>query len=209
MGKMINGLSGSCNGKIGNLVVYELMGKTVIRTIGKSSKPPTEKQLEVRQRMRVMSGFLYPLHDVINKGFCESAVLAQKYPHNMAVSYNIRNAMTGVYPNIGIDYTKVMLAQGTILPAQQPAVERVGQELRFTWAASPLMPWLESTDRVMLEAYFPDKNYAVSLIGGAVRIKGAETLRLPHTMQDEYLVAYIAFLSDNGKQASDSVYIRM
>ncbi|HMI05205.1 MAG TPA: DUF6266 family protein [Pedobacter sp.] len=64
-----NGSFGNFKGKIGNLVRYQLKGKTVVRKIGQNKKPSTLPQLRVRQKMKVVTNFLSPILEFINLGF--------------------------------------------------------------------------------------------------------------------------------------------
>jgi len=72
-----NSSFGEFNGKLGNLVSYQLKGKTVVRHIGKTKKPPTAAQLAVRQRMATVIKFLRPALAFINTGLLEPAINPQ------------------------------------------------------------------------------------------------------------------------------------
>ena len=56
------------NGKIGNIVFYQLNGKTVGRSIGKVEKF-SDKQLEVQMRTKLITPFFSPLLEFIKLGF--------------------------------------------------------------------------------------------------------------------------------------------
>ncbi|MNE91713.1 hypothetical protein D3C80_1893580 [compost metagenome] len=66
----------------------------------------------------------------------------------------------------------------------------------------------------MLLAYLPANNTAEYLLSGARRNEGSEELKVslvPKTNnnanKDEYIETYIAFISDDRKRISDSVYV--
>ncbi|HKG04916.1 MAG TPA: DUF6266 family protein [Pedobacter sp.] len=50
----------------------------------------------------------------INIGFLMEGVRSEMYAHNKAVSYNKMNALMGEHPDIVIDYSKVLVAQGRL-----------------------------------------------------------------------------------------------
>src|SRR5688572_11454417 len=117
MGKLDNGAYGHVSGKIGNLVSYTLNGTNVIRKIGRSTKPPTNAQRAVQQKLKTVHKFQKPIFEFNKEGLSLAAKDTKKYPHNMALSYNIQNAMTGEYPNLSGDYSKAIVSMGTLSPA--------------------------------------------------------------------------------------------
>src|SRR5688572_12614649 len=114
MGIMSNGPHGPVYGKVGNLVTYRLLNKDVTRMVGENNKAPSVKQLACRQQMAVVIQFLKPIVEFINLGFMVEAAKADIYAHNMAVSYNKLHGLVGEYPGLLIDYSKVLVAQGSL-----------------------------------------------------------------------------------------------
>lgn len=202
-----NGILGPCSGKVGDLVFYILNGKQVVRTKGKITKPPTEKQLLNRMEVSVVHAFLKPIVELINAGFASVAKGTVKSPYNMAFAYNKKNAVQGVYPNPEMDYEKVMVTQGRMQGACVPAVELTATGLSFTWSCSANMPWPRPHDQVMLLAYFPVLKKAVYLLGGANRASGAAVLALQPEMLSEYMEVYISFVAQDRKGVSNSTYL--
>jgi hypothetical protein len=137
MGILKHGPFGMTTGKIQNMVSYDLNGKNVFSRIGRTNKKPTLKQLTVRQRMAVVIKFLKHLGPFIEFGFKAQALAARKSAHNMATSYNTKNATTGEYPEILMDYSKAMISQGDLMQAIDPQVELLQGELRFSWQNQP------------------------------------------------------------------------
>ncbi len=128
-----------------------------------------------------------------------------KLPHNMAVSYNKKNALQGIYPDISIDYTKALVAQGKLRKAEHAEVMQISDGLKFSWDASDLST-AEKGQRVMMMAYFPVLNLAVYSINGAKRIAAEDILPLNVTFTSEYMETYISFLSTPNNEVADSVY---
>lgn len=71
------------------------------------------------------------------------------------MQYNFHEIVAGAYPDLNIDYTKLLLSKGELKPAQYPIVETVPEGIRFSWDTNPQMPWPESSDQAMMLAYFP------------------------------------------------------
>ena len=206
MGKLDNGILGNYTGKIGKLSFYTLNGKQVVRTIGKMSKPPTDKQLQNYAEMAAVNQLLKPVIEFINAGFAVQAKGTTKSPYNLALGYNKIHALQGADP-VTINYEKVLLTQGNMEEAINPAVTLVPEGLSFTWDCPVDLPWPRPTDQVMLLAYFPELQKAVYVLAGASRIKGTNTLHLQPELLTEYMEVYISFVAENRKSAANSTYL--
>jgi hypothetical protein len=170
MGTLKNGFLMNYSGKIGDLVFYMLNGKQVVRSCGKTKKAPTEPQLRCRQEMSVVVNLVKSITEFTNVGFKQVARNAGKLAVNMAVSYNKKHALKGAYPNITIDYEKVLVTQGNVFNAIDPIVERKPEGLKFTWSCPDTLNWPRPNDQVMLLVYFPALQKAVSSIYGGKRL---------------------------------------
>lgn len=207
MGIMKNGPHGPINGKVGNLVTYRVLNKVVVRMVGKNNKPPSVKQLACRQKMGVVIAFLRPLTDFIKVGFALKARAANKYPYNMAVSFNVKHALAGEYPDLVIDYSKVMVANGNLPAAVNAEVSVIADGLRFNWDVGADMDVAERRHRVMMLACFPLLRKAMCFIGGAQRVAGTDVLYLPNDLRAAYMEIYISFICVSNNEVADSVYL--
>lgn len=206
MGKLTNGLFGGFHGKIGNLVGYMLKGKYVIRTIGKSKKPLTPARLANCEKMKVVNEILKPSIHAIRAGFRLAVAGTDKNEYNEAVSYNKKNALQGEYPNISLDYTKVLMSMGSLPVAVNPSISQNGERITFNWeiSASPASEY--HTDRAMLVVYFPDIKETCCQLIGAKRIEGEDVIVISKEHINQRMEAYITFIKDNGKAVSNSVH---
>jgi hypothetical protein len=207
MGILKHGPFGMTTGKIQNMVSYDLNGKNVIRRIGRTKKKPTVKQLAVRQKMAVVIKFLKVVEPVINVGFKALAVAARKSAHNMATSYNTKNATTGEYPEIVMDYSKAMIAEGDLMQPLDPQVELLTGKLRFTWQNQPDLEYTNRKDQIMMLAYFPDSHEASIDIYGAQRTVCEDFLLFDNKRQNTRMEVYIAFVSSDRESTSDTIYL--
>ncbi|NQX37458.1 hypothetical protein SAMN05421820_103558 [Pedobacter steynii] len=206
MGHLRNGLFGGFHGKIGNLVGYTLKGKYVIRTIGRTEKPLTPARKANCEKMKVVNEILKPSIHAIRAGFRLAVVGTDKNEYNEAVSYNKKNAIQGVYPNISLDYSKVLMSIGKLPVAVNPSISQNGTEITFNWeiSASPASEY--HTDRTMLVIYFPDIKETCCQLIGAKRVDGKDVIVIGPEHVNQRMEAYITFIKDNGKQISDSVH---
>lgn len=207
MGIMKNGPHGPVYGKVGNLVTYRLLNKDVVRMVGENNRAPSVKQLVCRQQMGVVISFLKPIVGFINVGFKVEASRASVYAHNMAVSYNKKFALQGVYPDISIDYSKVLVAHGGLPVAVDAAVSMVAEGLRFSWATGSWMDFPERRHIAMIMAYFPELGRAAYCMNGATRYEGAGVLYLPDDLKNAYMETYLSFMEVGTNEVADSVYL--
>jgi hypothetical protein len=55
--------------------------------------------------------------------------------YNYAMRVNMKNALRGSYPDFNVDYSKVTLSKGLLLPAAEARVEAADPgAIRFSWA---------------------------------------------------------------------------
>jgi predicted acetyltransferase len=206
MGKLINGIFGGFHGRIGNLVGYTLKGKYIIRKIGRSSKPLTPGRKANCQKMTVVNEILSPSLDVIRAGYRLVVAGTDKNEYNEAVSYNKKNAIQGTYPNISLDYTKVLMSMGTLPVAIHPTISQTDNNITFNWEVTDDQKYQYANDRAMLVVYFPDLKVSCCNLIGSKRIEGAHILKIDQGYVNEHMEAYITFVKENGREVSNSVY---
>ncbi|SFE98361.1 hypothetical protein SAMN05518672_113151 [Chitinophaga sp. CF118] len=208
MARIKNGLLGDITGTIGNIEGYMLNGRLILRTRrAKSSKPPTQKQLACRMRMRVVKRFLGAFIEFVRIGFTYSAKNKIYNPHEAAVGWQLKNAITGEYPDITIDYSKVRVTEGPMDTQGINAVARMeDKKLIFTW--TPDFSYVHSTDCVMLLAYAPGLNEAVYKLCGAKRSTGTDELILAGDNWGEGIAVetYLSFIKEHGTICTNSIY---
>lgn len=212
MARLPKGLFGGFSGKLGDLVGYTRNGKDLVRTRGKSTKPASVKQLAVRQKISLLNTTLGAMLTVINVGFKLAVKGTDKNPFNEAVSYNFKHACQGVYPEISIDYSKLLVSQGSLPPAFEAKVSIVPGALEFSWALDPLVHANILNDRAMLLIYYPDdehlpasNEHMICVLVGAQRKALKDVIELPAAYLTAPMHCYIAFAAEDGNSISNSV----
>lgn len=206
MGKAKNGPHGFHTGRIGDLVYYVLNGENVVRRIGENLNPPTEKQLRARLDVKIASRFLGKLSAFINVGFGTEPMGAGGNPHNVAMKYNVKNIIKGTYPNLEIAYNKVLVSRGFLKPVENFVAELTADYIKFSWNTNPQMKWPESTDQVMMLAYFPESEKIIYKLFGNSRLSGSDELQIPAAFIGKYMETYISFISEDRKNVADGTY---
>jgi hypothetical protein len=201
--KRIPGLTG----RKGNVVSYMINGEYVERTIGVSTKAPTELQLIGRSKMRIVNELLKPVKDFIEIGFSLQKKDAFDNCHNLAKSYNLLNAIDGEYPDLKVHFDLVLFSKGDLPLNQEAQVRVVDNGLEFSWDQELMIKGMSANDQVMMLAYCPEKENAFFQIAGARRDTGKDFLEVAAYHQPVMLEVYLCFVAADRKNISNSVYI--
>lgn len=205
MGKMPYGILGPVIGSIGNVTGYILNGQNVTRIKDRKITHFSENQLANQQRMAVLNEFFGFMGSFLKAGFGLAAQGTTKNYHNLATSYNKKNALKGAYPNIEMDYSKVLLSTGGLLEAQSAVVETVPEGLKFSWDLSGI-DVQSGQDQAMVLAFGTVSKTVQSILYGPKRIEGEAILELSPAMKQEPLETYISFVSPDRLKVSGSIY---
>lgn len=206
----LNGPQGHLNGKVGKLVFYMLNGVPVVRLVGRPGKP-SKAQLANHSTMAVTSKFLRNMKDFIKLGYGLQAKGTPQNAHNLATAYHKKHALTGVYPDIKIDYSKVLLSQGTLSAADDLKIIKTETGLEISW--NPAYGKTYGTDdkhyddSVMVMLHFPESDAARDYLNVARRSEGRCFIHLGEKQLNQQIEPYIAFRSADGEKISDSTYL--
>ena len=207
MAKVPYGINGPFIGRVGNTVGYILNGINVIRAIGAFHGEYTPKQLANHQRMGLISSLSTIIQEFLKFGFSSVAAPTKQGHTNHSISINKEKAVKGVYPNQETDFSKLIVAQGTVAVPKNPVVKVTNSSLEYSWEADLQAEGAENSDQIMLLAYFPESEKAVILGSGSRRTVEKEILEIPGSDKDRQVETYIAFVSDDRTNASNSVYL--
>jgi hypothetical protein len=112
MATLRKGILGGFSGKVGGVVGSTWKGKQVVKGLPAPRKTgPSPAQLEQQARFGQLVSFLRPVTPLLNQAFEKSNLNMSAF--NKALSNN-QSAVTGIYPDFKIDYTKVILCKGYI-----------------------------------------------------------------------------------------------
>jgi len=207
MGKISQGILGGFSGKVGNVIGGNWKGIDYMRVRPASvSNPQTEGQVDQRSKFSTVLGFLQPLRGFLKVGFRGYAIKMTEF--NSAMSYNVKNAVIGVYPDYVIDFESALISRGGLTGALNPTVNSpaVGQ-VQFNWVDNSIDGNARPTDRAMVLVYNPARNEAVYVTDGSARSIGNHTLTVPDQYSGDTVYAFIAFISEDRKEVSNSKYV--
>ena len=207
MGKISQGVLGGFSGKVGNVVGGTWKGIDYMRIKPSNvSNPRTQGQVDQRSKFSTVLRFLQPMTEFLRVGFKLYANKMTQF--NNAMSYNLNNAITGAYPSFTIDYANALVSRGNLTGALDPAVSSPSAgSVEFTWDNNTGSGNAEGTDKALLVVFNPSKNQAVYETEGAARNVTSDTLTVPTDFSGDTVETFIGFVSENGKEIANSVYI--
>ncbi|MFO7977686.1 MAG: DUF6266 family protein, partial [Bacteroidales bacterium] len=132
----IDNLFDNVRGSIGNLIFYKMNGRNYVRTLPQNfTDRKSPGQLAQRQRMQAVNHFMKPFGGLIRITFGAQANGLSAW--QAAQSHNLRHALTGEYPGIRVDPTRVLLSKGPLgLPLSATASVQPGG-LLIQWQNGP------------------------------------------------------------------------
>ena len=214
MGTIKRGILGGVSGKIGNVVGSSWKGIDYLKTLPSNvNDAKSDVQIANRSKFLTVVRFLQPLTEFIRIGFKSLAV--KKTAFNAAVSYNYHEAVTGDYPDIVMDYSKVSVSQGSLTPAYNTGLSStVAAEVNLTWADNSGQGAAAADDVAMVVVYNPELKDAVFMLNAGARSDLSANVSLPDSYSGTSVHCYLCFTAlsnalggQAGKSISKSVYV--
>jgi hypothetical protein len=208
MAILLNGPNGPFSGTLGTAVGYMWKGKAVIR-----SRPPRRSsgasplQKQQQAKFALMHEFLKPLLSLLNVTYNNLAI--QMTGFNKAFSYNVKNAITGTYPDLKIDYSMVLLGRGD-LPNVKLPVTIISSEgkLVFSWTDNSGKGKAKAFDKAFVAVYCEETGDWEDELNLTTRSSGTCSIDVKKFAGKE-VQTYIGFITEDGKDVTDSLYTGM
>jgi hypothetical protein len=206
MAQAPNGIMGGFIGRIGNMSGYMRSGKYIVRSLpAHYNINETPARLAQQQKMKVSTGFM----NAFGSGFFTKTFRTYSSKgtgYNQATSALLNLAITGAYPDIAIAYPMVLISKGSLPPAESAgAIVNSEGNILFSWADNSGTGTAKATDKAILLAYFPALNQTIYSLQSATRADGHAVL-ITNLMQGYTAETWMGFLSNDDKDAADSVY---
>jgi hypothetical protein len=205
MGKFSKGILGGFSGKVGNVVGGNWKGIDYMRS--KSSYKnlnPSEAQLTQQLKFGMCIRFVQSMSGLLERTFNNFAI--KKTGINSALSYTLKNAVTGTFPLFSIDYANVLVSRGDLPNVLAPSVLMGANSLLvYSWTDNTGVGVARATDKAIPVAYCPDFNQCIYLTAGADRSSVTETLNLS-SFSGKTVETYLGFVSESGVNVASSIY---
>lgn len=193
------------SGKLGNLIFASWKGKPYVRSLPKKRTTPlTEKELAQRARFALVNKCLQPAKQLIALGF--KAPNLRMTEHNCAVSYALKNAVAGEYPDYYIDFGNLLLAKGILHEALNVCANSLGNEsIRFAWTDNSYAQPGADRDMAILIALCENPAVCIYTVGDARRGSGYGLLAVKG-LAGKKVHTYMSFIETDGRRMADSIY---
>jgi hypothetical protein len=201
-----NGGGPRFRGKLGRTVYYELNGVYIARQVGFTDKKATIPQQTARLATKIVSEFLNPVEPFLNIGFELFGKETRTNSRCQAFKYNRMYAVTGEYPEIGIDFSKALFTMGTMASPTNVAVQKSDTGIKYTWDTELKIMGINWSDQAMMLAYFATLGKVVYLSGGAQRYIGTDQLHLLGVERGHVAETYFSFVSNDRSSICNSIY---
>ena len=206
MGIIKQGILGGFSGKVGTVVGSSWKGISYMRGQAQSIKNPrTEKQMAQRDKFALALSFIRPIQSFIQIGFKTYAHKQSAF--NAAMSYTLKNAIKGTYPNHSIDYEKAMVSRGSLVQPFNVNMLNNDNEIGIAWTDNSGTANALDTDFAMPLAYNPAKEEAVYSLNSSCRGDEGVSLQYPSDWVGDTVHVYLGFVSEDGTLVADSTYI--
>lgn len=204
MGTINQGILGGFSGKVGPIVGFRWKSKYYIRArAAKVSNPRTPKQQEQRGKFATAFNFLKNIKPFVRIGYKEFT--RERSAFNSAMSYMLKRAVTGDGKDVKIDFDRVLVSTGSLMPVFEGTATQDRDKMYFDWQDNSSMGNAESADIAMLLVYNKDKETAVYDTEAALRSDRHAELSLPNDWEGDELVAYLSFCSADGNSIANSI----
>ena len=207
MGKISQGILGGLSGKVGNVIGGSWKGIDYLRIKPSSvANPRTEWQVNQRNKFTISLEYLQANKEFIKLGY--KAFATKKTEFNAAMSYVLNNGISGSAPNFSVDYSLALLSRGGLSSPTNASVDlSIANQVSFDWDDNSAEENANATDKAMVLAYNTSKKESIYILGGAQRSATTQILSLPTSYTGDNVELFMAFITEDGKFVSNSVYL--
>lgn len=206
MGTIKQGILGGFSGKVGTVVGGTWKGIHYMRSLPSSVRNPrTPGQVKQRTKFSIMIEFLKPLTPFLRIGFKNYA--NRQTAFNAAMSYNVNNAVDGEVPDLELDFPKILVSRGSLLPAENAAAVASEGSLNFTWNDNSGVGNASAGDLAMPLVFNSDKGESVFSTEAGERSAGSATMNIPDSWMGDTVEIYLGFISEDGTMVANSAYL--
>ena len=208
MGTIKQGILGGFSGKVGTVIGSSWKGISYMRGQAQHVKNPRSAgQVDQRSKFNLALNFLQPNVPYIRIGYKSQA--AKQTEFNAAMSYIVKNAITGASPNYALDYTKVMVSRGGLTQVTDAAASWAAatSKLTITWTDNSGVGSALATDKAMPFVYNKDKNETIYNTEGATRTTHTMDITVPSDWVGDKVEVYLGMVSEDGTLVADSIYL--
>jgi hypothetical protein len=152
-----------------------------------------------------MNKFLGPIIPFLNE--TKKTAELDLTGYNKAFSYNVKNAITGTYPDLKIDFSMVLLSRGDLPNVKSPEAESLSPgEILCRWTDNSGTGLAAPDDKVFLAVHFPENGSWMNKLDITKRSAGSLVFDVTD-FRGITVQIYLGLISADETEVSDSFYV--
>ncbi len=167
--------------------------------------PRTEGQMEQRSKFSLTLDFLKPITAYVRTGYKTYA--NKQTAFNAAMSYIVKNAVSGAFPNYALDYSLALVSRGNLTQPLNANATMSAGKTTISWTDNSGQGDAQATDVAMPLAFNTDKGEAVFSTSAATRADQSAELTFPADWAGDTVEIYLGFISADGINVANSFYL--
>lgn len=133
MAQLKQGINGPGQGRVGNVIMYEMFGNTYLRSRPAGYKDKkSDKQLAQRQRMKLAQNLIRHLNPLVR--ITMKDITTGRSTYHTTVSLNLKSAIEGEYPAQYINPEKVILSNGDLTIPDHVSADKTKEGILLKWS---------------------------------------------------------------------------
>lgn len=207
MAKLKKGILGPISGKLGPVTGGTWKGIPYLRenTDPSKLKNRSAAQIANQEKFKFANEWMIPLHPFISVGYMPLATVRTAISAAFSANYN--SVISGTWPNLVFDYSKLMISKGNLPGLLNPQVTLVANDqLEFKWQSLPHKYSLYN-DQLIVVVYSHELGVADGFVGMAMRRDEQHTFKFLDILKGKALEIYVGLISMNRKKAANSIYL--
>ena len=202
-----NPVTGRTKKKFGSAVFSKQFGKNTMRTKPiEVRNPKTLPQKQQRAKFSLIVELARLIMGFVRVGFKQAATGMSQF--NVFVQSNISTAISGVFPNYAIDFTKIIVSKGTLTRVDGGAASAAaGKKIDVIWNDNSGNGDAQATDVAMVIAINNTKKTIVQDTLTKTRLDESLQLTAPASWVGDTVHVYMAFKTPAGDKVADSTFL--
>jgi hypothetical protein len=209
-----NGVNGTVSGKAGSVVFVSTKTGNYVRSLPRVKKrEPSPEQLLSRKRFKMVRSHISQLKPIINMGY--KAYSYPKRAYDVAMSYNLKEALIQEENGFLIDWQKFMIAKGSPNPITSCTMnfDKENQVLQVTWEYDAYLEEKFNTrtyDSFLVLYNVADNGNGYSLVMNDFKgslLSGKQHTEMPKHRKEVTYQVYIFFIESYGGGNTDSMHL--
>lgn len=210
MGIANQGVFGAWQKRVGNVVGRIVQGRNIYSIYQPQvSNPQTQAQQSNRSAFSVMAEFVSQSLAAIRVGFRNLDGYKKGSAYSSALGYNLTKAKAvgGVYPNLEVNYSKVVVSEGGVDLPYDPSGSVADSELIVTWADNSGQGDALATDKAALFLFNTTQKKSVFAVTDSTRADRSAKISVPTAWTGDNAVGYLFMVREDKGVNSMSAYV--